>query len=133
MCREKIGSLAFARPRSDTHPHARDAPTYETKKARAPVKGPGQISRRSGRWPAEYLGKGIPRLLASGKARARRDGLDVLANIRRHPALPIVMLTVVSDADYVAKELALGADGYVTKPYSKNILVGVIKGVLDNR
>ena len=64
------------------------------------------------------------------------NGLDVLAKIRRHPvfaALPIVMLNVVSDADYVAKGLALGADGYVTKPYSKNILVGVIKGVLDNR
>jgi CheY-like chemotaxis protein len=26
--------------------------------------------------------------------------------------------------------LASGADGYVTKPYSKNMLIGVIKGVL---
>jgi CheY-like chemotaxis protein len=62
------------------------------------------------------------------------NGFDVLSKIRRHPVfapLPIVMLTVVSDAAYVAKGLVLGAEGYVIKPYSKNMLVGVIKGVLE--
>jgi CheY-like chemotaxis protein len=61
------------------------------------------------------------------------NGFDVLSKLRRHPdfaTLPIVMLTIVSDPALVARGLALGADGYVTKPYSKNILVGVIKGVL---
>ena len=61
------------------------------------------------------------------------NGFDVLSKLRRHPdfaTLPIVMLTVISDPALVARGLALGADGYVTKPYSKNILVGVIKGVL---
>ena len=61
------------------------------------------------------------------------NGFEVLSKLRRHPVygtLPVVMLTVVSDAAYVVQGLALGADGYVTKPYSKNILVGVIKGVL---
>jgi DNA-binding response OmpR family regulator len=46
--------------------------------------------------------------------------------------LPIILLTVVSEPAYVAQGLALGADGYITKPYSKNILVGVIKGVLGD-
>ena len=62
------------------------------------------------------------------------NGFEVLSKLRRHPryaAMPIVMLTVVNDALHVARGLALGADGYVTKPYSKNILVGVIKGVLE--
>jgi CheY-like chemotaxis protein len=61
------------------------------------------------------------------------NGFDVLTKLRRHPrfsTLPIVMLTVVSDEEHVAQGLALGADGYVTKPYSKDILIGVVKGVL---
>lgn len=61
------------------------------------------------------------------------NGFSVLSDLRRHPrlaSLPIVMLTVVNEPAYIAEGLALGADGYVTKPYSKNILIGVIKGVL---
>lgn len=62
------------------------------------------------------------------------DGFDVLAKLRRHAdfeRLPIVMLTAKQDPHDIARGLALGADGYVTKPYSKNILVGVLAGVLE--
>ncbi len=63
------------------------------------------------------------------------NGFDVLSTLRRNAkfaSLPVIMLTVVSDPAHVGRGLALGADGYVTKPYSKNILVGLIKGVLGN-
>lgn len=76
---------------------------------------------------------GAPDLLLLDVMLPDGNGFDVLAKLRRHPdfaALPIVMLTVVSDSELVAKGLALGADGYVTKPYSKNILVGVLREVL---
>lgn len=61
------------------------------------------------------------------------SGFDVLSDLRRNrdfATLPIVMLTVVSDAERIAQGLASGADGYVTKPYSKHVLVGVIRGIL---
>ena len=63
------------------------------------------------------------------------NGFDALSKLRqeaRFASLPVIMLTAVRDADYIAHGLALGADGYVTKPYSKNILIGVIKGVLGD-
>jgi CheY-like chemotaxis protein len=81
----------------------------------------------------QLLEEGPPDLLLLDVMLPDGNGFDVLAKLRRHPkfsALPIVMLTAVNDAEHVATGLALGADGYVTKPYSKNILVGVIKGVL---
>ncbi len=40
------------------------------------------------------------------------------------------MLTVKDSAADVRKGLALGADGYVTKPYSKNVVVDAIRQVL---
>jgi CheY-like chemotaxis protein len=79
------------------------------------------------------LRDGAPDLLLLDVMLPDGNGLNVLARLRQHPAfasLPIILLTVINDPAHVAKGLALGADGYVTKPYSKNILVGVIHGVL---
>ena len=61
------------------------------------------------------------------------NGFDILAKMRRHPKLtllPIIMLTAKDEAEDMKKGLALGADAYVTKPYSKNILVDTIRKVL---
>lgn len=46
------------------------------------------------------------------------DGLAVLRELRRlHPGLGVVMTTGVQDDEEVAKALALGAYGYVLKPF----------------
>lgn len=79
------------------------------------------------------LDEGAPDLLLLDVALPDGNGFDVLAKIRRHPvlgALPVVMLTAKDDAADIGKGLLLGADGYVTKPYTKNILAGVIRQVL---
>src|SRR5262245_23765096 len=61
------------------------------------------------------------------------DGLEVCKALRRHPQterIPIVMLTARSeDADIVAG-LELGADDYLTKPFSPRVLLARIKAVL---
>jgi two-component system alkaline phosphatase synthesis response regulator PhoP len=58
------------------------------------------------------------------------DGLDVARSIRRDSDLPIVMLTARADeADRVAG-LELGADDYVTKPFSPRELVARVRAVL---
>ena len=43
------------------------------------------------------------------------------------------MLTAKSDPGDIGRGLVLGADGYVTKPYTKNILAEVIENVLRRR
>jgi CheY-like chemotaxis protein len=61
------------------------------------------------------------------------DGFDILAKLRSRPefaTLPIVLLTVKAELANIRKGLALGADGYITKPYSKNQLAEVIGRVL---
>ena len=61
------------------------------------------------------------------------NGFDILAQLRGRPefsALPIVLLTAKAELVHIRNGLALGADGYITKPYSKNQLAEVIGRVL---
>jgi two-component system alkaline phosphatase synthesis response regulator PhoP len=57
------------------------------------------------------------------------DGLDVTRAIRRHSNVPIIMLTArVEEGDKLAG-LELGADDYLTKPFSPRELVARVKAV----
>ena len=63
------------------------------------------------------------------------DGFDILGQLRGRPEfamLPIVLLTAKAELGDIRKGLALGADGYITKPYSKNQLAEVIGRVLKH-
>jgi len=58
------------------------------------------------------------------------DGLDVARELRRTAAVPIIMLTArTEEADRVAG-LELGADDYVSKPFSPRELVARVRAVL---
>ena len=46
------------------------------------------------------------------------DGLDVLREIRRFSEVPVIVLTVRDRDSDIAKGLELGADDYMTKPFS---------------
>jgi two-component system, OmpR family, alkaline phosphatase synthesis response regulator PhoP len=60
----------------------------------------------------------------------RMDGLDVARAIRRAGEVPIIMLTArTEEADRVAG-LELGADDYVTKPFSAREIVARVRAVL---
>ncbi len=58
------------------------------------------------------------------------DGLDVIRELRREGNLPIVMLTArVEESDKLVG-LELGADDYLTKPFSPRELVARVRTVL---
>jgi CheY-like chemotaxis protein len=81
------------------------------------------------------LDEGAPDLLLLDVVLPDGDGFEVLAKMRRHQALgslPIVMLTARSDPADIGRGLVLGADGYITKPYTKNLLADVIRKVLKH-
>jgi DNA-binding response OmpR family regulator len=59
-----------------------------------------------------------------------RDGLDVTRDLRRESAVPIVMLTARTDEADKLVGLELGADDYVTKPFSARELVARVRAVL---
>ncbi|MBA2778906.1 response regulator transcription factor [Billgrantia kenyensis] len=61
------------------------------------------------------------------------SGFDVLEQLRqdsRHARLPIIMLTAHGREVEKEKGLALGADDYVTKPFSTQALVEKVKHLL---
>src|SRR5690242_12375295 len=58
------------------------------------------------------------------------DGLDVTRQLRRDSTIPIVMLTARDDELDKLIGLELGADDYVTKPFSPRELVARIRTVL---
>lgn len=59
------------------------------------------------------------------------DGLDLCRRLRdERPDLPVVMLTARGDEDDRIVGLALGADDYVTKPFSPRELVLRVRSVL---
>lgn len=79
------------------------------------------------------LDDGPPDLLLLDVALPDGDGFQVLARMRRHQSLgslPIVLLTAKNEPADIGRGLLLGADGYITKPYTRTILAGVIRRVL---
>ena len=61
------------------------------------------------------------------------DGLDVTRQLRRDGDLPIIMLTARDDETDKLVGLELGADDYVTKPFSPRELVARVRAVLRRR
>lgn len=58
------------------------------------------------------------------------DGLDVARAIRRHSNTPIIMITArVEETDQLIG-LELGADDYITKPFSPRVVVAKVRAVL---
>jgi DNA-binding response OmpR family regulator len=58
------------------------------------------------------------------------DGFQVLRELRRFSQVPVIMLTVRGEDTDVAKGLELGADDYVTKPFSHVELMARVHAVL---
>ena len=58
------------------------------------------------------------------------DGLDVAREIRRKSNVPILMLTARVDEPDQLLGLELGADDYVTKPFSPRLIVARVRALL---
>lgn len=57
-------------------------------------------------------------------------GFDVCASIRGRSTVPILMLTARSDEQDLVRALDLGADDYLTKPFSPRTLLARVKALL---
>lgn len=58
------------------------------------------------------------------------DGFEVLKTIREVSTVPVIMLTAKGEEDDRVQGLELGADDYITKPFSPRELVSRVKAVL---
>ncbi len=86
----------------------------------------GEIVRELGRWP-------LPDLVLLDVMLPNVNGFDVLNRLRQHPALkliPVIMLTSKGEPADLARGLALGADGYLTKPAMPSTLIEAVKSLV---
>jgi two-component system alkaline phosphatase synthesis response regulator PhoP len=73
---------------------------------------------------------GRPDLIVLDLGLPGQDGLDVARSLRRDGDVPIIMLTARSEETDKLVGLELGADDYITKPFSPKELVARIRTVL---
>lgn len=75
-----------------------------------------------------------PHLILLDVMMPKKSGFEVCEALRADPAqgaLKIVMLTAKGRETEVAKGLAIGADAYMTKPFSTKELVAQVKSLLS--
>ncbi|MFD5389264.1 response regulator transcription factor [Streptomyces sp. NPDC127074] len=83
-----------------------------------------------GRSAIEAVRQHRPDLLVLDVMMPKVDGLDVVRILRGESDVPVLMLTARSTEDDLLLGLDLGADDYVTKPYSPRELMARIRTLL---
>jgi two-component system alkaline phosphatase synthesis response regulator PhoP len=90
----------------------------------------------SGEEALKQAGSKPPDLIVLDLMLPGMDGFNVcrqLKNDRRTAHIPIVMLTVKGEESDIVVGLELGADDYITKPFSPKVLLARVKAVLRRR
>jgi DNA-binding response OmpR family regulator len=77
------------------------------------------------RWEAER-----PDLILLDGILPKVDGFEVCRRVRHASATPIIMLTARDEEADVLRGLQLGADDYVTKPFSARVLAARMRAIL---
>lgn len=87
----------------------------------------------SGEIGLELLKKDRPDLIILDLMLPGINGFEVCANIKNNPEttnIPVIMLTAKGEDSDIVAGLEMGADDYITKPFSPNVLVARIKSAL---
>ena len=84
----------------------------------------------NGRAALEEVRRRAPDLVVLDVMMPKVDGLDVCRILRYEGDVPIVMVTARSTEDDMLLGLDLGADDYITKPYSPRELVARVRTIL---
>jgi two-component system KDP operon response regulator KdpE len=88
------------------------------------------IEANNGMEAIDRVREDLPDLVLLDVMMPEMDGFEALRLIRKTSSVPIIMLTVKGDEEDRVRGLELGADDYVTKPFSPRELASRIKAVL---
>lgn len=88
------------------------------------------LEANSGAQALEQLRDQLPELILLDVMMPDLDGFETLRLIREISTVPVIMLTAKGEEDDRVRGLELGADDYVTKPFSPRELVSRVKAVL---
>ena len=94
------------------------------------------VSAEDGKAALQKAVEIIPDLILLDVMMPLMTGFEVLGALKKNEktrGIPILMVTAQSKEDEVLKGLELGADDYITKPFSPNELAARVKTVLMRR
>ncbi|MBI2988554.1 MAG: response regulator [Deltaproteobacteria bacterium] len=83
-----------------------------------------------------FLDERIPDILIIDRMMPGMNGLEVIRRLKESPktsSIPVIMLTSMDKFDDVTEGYRGGADGYLTKPFSKKQIINGINLVLSSR
>jgi DNA-binding response OmpR family regulator len=109
----------------DDEPSVTDMIAYNLRKAYYDVS-----IAADGREALRLAGKFNPDLILLDLMIPEMDGLDVCRELRKTSKVPVIMITALGEETDRIVGLELGADDYVTKPFSMRELMARIKAVL---
>jgi CheY-like chemotaxis protein len=81
----------------------------------------------------ELVAHSRPHLVITDVMMPRMNGFDLCTAVRKDPAtatIPVIMLTALEDDRDRQRGLAVGADEYLTKPFTWGALNGVVSDLL---
>ena len=88
------------------------------------------VEAYNGQQAMDRLRETLPDLVLLDVMMPDIDGFEVLRLIRENNDVPVIMLTAKNEEDDRVQGLELGADDYVSKPFSPRELVSRVKAVL---
>jgi two-component system KDP operon response regulator KdpE len=88
------------------------------------------IEAENGLAALEQIRQRTPDLVIMDVMMPEMDGFETLKLLREISTVPVILLTVKSDEDDKIQGLSLGADDYITKPFSPRELVTRVTAVL---
>jgi signal transduction histidine kinase len=94
------------------------------------------IGAVNGQQGLERIYQETPDLIVSDIAMPEMDGYELLLEVRLNPRfinIPFIFLTAVSDRDSVRKGMNMGADDFVTKPFTHAELLESIRSRLGKK
>jgi two-component system alkaline phosphatase synthesis response regulator PhoP len=109
----------------DDEPSVTDLLAYNLRKAHYDV-----LIAADGRQALKLAGEANPDLILLDLMLPEIDGLDVCRELRKTSRIPIIMITARGEEIDRVVGLELGADDYISKPFSVRELLARIKAVL---
>jgi DNA-binding response OmpR family regulator len=92
------------------------------------------VTASDGQEAVDLLASTAPDLMILDVMMPRKNGFEVCAEVRADPkfsGMPILMLTAKGREAEMKKGLSLGADAYITKPFSTHELVAKVHELLN--
>ena len=90
------------------------------------------LEAENGRVALERIGTVSPSLIMLDLAMPEMNGLDLVKHLRQNPelaSLKVIMVTTETEVDHIVSALEAGANEYVMKPFTKDIIKGKLEMV----